>query len=100
MKYTVVIADLARSQFDELDARWLAVIIAAMRTHLQYDPRRESKSRIKRLRALRKPQFRLRVDALRVFYDVDDEKRHVAVVGIVDKDDAANWLRIHGEEST
>src|SRR4030095_605923 len=45
-----------------------------------------SKSRIKRLRGLRRPQYRLRVDNTRVFYDVIDEA--VAVLAIVPKDGA------------
>lgn len=32
----------------------------AMEEHLRHDPRRTSKSRIKRLRGFRKPEYRLR----------------------------------------
>ena len=40
--------------------------------HLRHDPRKVSRSRIKRLRGVRRPQFRLRVGEIRVFYDVSD----------------------------
>ena len=45
-----------------------------------------SKSRIKRLRGLSKPQFRLRIDDLRVFYDVAEKE--VQILAIVPKAEA------------
>ena len=69
----------------------------AIDDHLQHRPTAESKSRIKRLQDLRKPQYRLRVDNLRVFYDV--EGNTVFVHGIVDKPHAAEWLAEEGEPS-
>lgn len=68
----------------------------AMRTHLENAPKRESKSRIKRLKGLRQPQYRLRVDRLRVFYDVNDQQGRVEVLGFVMKPEAENWLKEHG----
>jgi len=56
---------------------------------------RLSKSRIKRLRGLRHPQFRLRVDDVRVYYDVYG--MDVEVLTIVDKSEAAAWLAQFGE---
>jgi mRNA-degrading endonuclease RelE of RelBE toxin-antitoxin system len=67
-----------------------------MRKHLEVAPKRQSKSRIKRLRQTRCPQYRLRVDRVRVFYDVSDEHRRVEVLGIVMKPQAAEWLEQHG----
>ncbi len=55
----------------------------------------QGKSRIKRLRGLQKPQYRLRVADLRVFYDVENEM--VIVHGIIDKPHAAEWLAEEGE---
>ena len=66
-----------------------------MDNHLPHDPTAESKSRIKRLRDLRKPQYRLRVDDLRVFYDVEMDE--VIVHGIVEKTHADDWLQETGE---
>jgi len=68
-----------------------------METHLRHQPTKKSKSRIKRLRGLSKPQYRLRVDDLRVFYDVS--KRRVEVLAIVAKADADAWLSKVGEKS-
>ena len=93
-----MIAESARAQFSRLNARWKATIIAGMHAHLEHEPRRESKSRIKRLRGLRKAQYRLRIDSMRLFYDVDDNAGRVEVLGIVDKDEASRWILSHGED--
>jgi mRNA-degrading endonuclease RelE of RelBE toxin-antitoxin system len=49
-----------------------------------------SKSRIKRLRGVTRPQYRLRVDEIRVFYDVVGTD--VEVLAIVAKSEAEQWL--------
>lgn len=49
-----------------------------------------SRSRIKRLRELSHPQYRLRVGDVRVFYDVVGST--VEVLAMVDKADASAWL--------
>ena len=54
------------------------------------------KSRIKRLRGLSHPQYRLRAgDDIRVFYDVTDEA--VQILAIVQKSKVDAWLAEHGE---
>jgi len=68
-----------------------------MEMHLRQEPKKTSKTRIKRLRGLSKPEFRLRVGDLRVFYDVT--KRKVQVLAIVAKADADTWLSKAGEKS-
>jgi mRNA-degrading endonuclease RelE of RelBE toxin-antitoxin system len=96
MKYQVVIAKSAQEAYKKLDARWRSSLKEAMRIHLENSPKQESKSRIKRLKGLRQPQYRLRVDRLRVFYDVNDEQGRVEVLGFVMKPEAAKWLQEHG----
>jgi mRNA interferase RelE/StbE len=96
MKYEVVVARDAQDQFEGLDGRWRSRLKREMREHLGHQPKRESKSRIKRLRGLRRPQYRMRVDDLRVFYDVNDELSRVEVLGFVDKSHAPEWLNLHG----
>jgi mRNA interferase RelE/StbE len=48
-----------------------------------HEPDRVSKSRIKRLRAMEQPQYRLRVEDYRVFYDIIDSD--VLIIAIVPK---------------
>ena len=96
MKYEVVIAMSAQEVFKGLDARWRSSLKEAMRIHLETAPKMESRSRIKRLKGLRQPQYRLRVDRMRVFYDVNDELGRVEVLGFVLKPQTQEWLEEHG----
>ena len=65
-------------------------ILDAIETHLRHDPTRTSRTRIKALRGLRQPQYRLRIGEVRVFYDVGGGV--VQVLAVVSKADAAAWL--------
>jgi len=96
MKYAVIVARDAQEQFAKLDGRWRSRLKKEMRRHLEHQPKRESKSRIKRLRGLRRPEYRMRVDDMRVFYDVNDDMQRVEVLGFVDRSDAPEWLNIRG----
>ncbi len=53
-----------------------------------------SKSRIKRLRGLRQPQYRLRIGEIRVFYDVVETEVHV--LAVTEKSEASKWLEEKG----
>ena len=65
--------------------------------HLRHEPKKTSKSSIKRLRGLAQPQYRLRVGDLRVFYDVEADS--VLVLAIILKSEADRWLREAGKSS-
>jgi mRNA-degrading endonuclease RelE of RelBE toxin-antitoxin system len=62
----------------------------ALDRHLRHQPERVSRSRFKRLRGLRRPQYRLRVGEVRVFYDVSGTT--VEVLAIMAKSEADAWL--------
>lgn len=79
----------------KLDAHVRAAVRDAIEKHLRHQPARTSKSRIRRLKGLARPQFRLRVGAVRVFYDVVETR--VEVLAIVQKSDAKAWLERTGE---
>ncbi len=66
-----------------------------MERHLRHEPEKLSRSRIKRLRGLSRPQYRLRVGDVRVFYDIEEDR--VEVLAIIDKAQAAAWLEEEGE---
>jgi mRNA-degrading endonuclease RelE of RelBE toxin-antitoxin system len=66
----------------------------ALETHLRHEPKKTSRSRIKRLRGLLRPQYRLRIDEVRVFYDVSSTT--VEVLAIVPKLEAESWLAQFG----
>ena len=93
MSYVVVVAQSAEEQFQKLDARGRSALKRAMREHLETAPAKESKSRIKRLRGLRQPQYRLRVDVMQVFYDINGPEKRVEVLGFVKKPETLQWLQ-------
>jgi len=94
MAYEVVLAPTAVAQYRSLKAAVRALVRDAMERHLSHQPTRVSKSRIKRLRGLAQPQFRLRVGDIRVFYDVGEKR--VDVLAIVTKAQAEIWLKEEG----
>lgn len=94
MQYEVVLAPEAARAYGALPAYRRAEVRDALEQHLRHDPRRVSKSRIKRLRGVSRPQYRLRIGEVRVFYDVTDKA--VEILAIVTKADAARWLADHG----
>lgn len=94
MKYTVTFAPRARDDYFAMSAYDRAVVRDAINTHLLHQPMLESKSRSKRLREMSKPQYRLRVGEIRVFYDVNGPE--VEVLGVVDKAHAEAWLQKWG----
>ena len=94
MPYEILLAPEAVEDFRLLKPNVRATVRDALDTFLRYQPTTISKSRIKRLRGLARPQYRLRVDEIRVFYDVSDNT--VEILAIVDKPDTAAWLEREG----
>lgn len=98
MQYEVVLAPEAARAYRALPAYRRAEVRDALDRHLRHEPTRVSKSRIKRLRGVSQPQYRLRVGEVRVFYDVTREA--VEILAIVTKTEAAAWLAEHGTPGT
>jgi|SRR6516164_1692684 mRNA-degrading endonuclease RelE of RelBE toxin-antitoxin system len=94
MRYEIVLAPDAAKAYRALLAYHRAEVRDALERHLRQQPTRRSKSRIKRLRGLSQPQYRLRVGEVRVFYDVTIKT--VEILAIVTKAEAARWLAEHG----
>jgi len=90
MPFAIVLAPEAVEDLKRLKASVRADIRTALETHLRHEPKKASRSRIKRLRGLRKPQYRLRVGEVRIFYDVSETT--VEVLAIVAKLEADSWL--------
>ena len=97
MRYAIEFAPQAAQDYRDLNAHVRAGVRDAIETHLRHQPTKTSKSRIKRLRGLSRPQYRLRVDDIRVFYDVS--KSTVNILAIVAKSLANEWLERCGEKS-
>ena len=98
MRYDILLALEAVEDLKNLAADVRAEVRDSMERYLRHEPKKTSKSRIKRLRGLSRPQYRLRVGAdIRVFYDVAAET--VEVLGIVSKSQAIQWLERYGESN-
>jgi mRNA interferase RelE/StbE len=97
MRYEIVLAPEAVEDLETLRANGRAEVKDAIQRHLRHEPTKPSRSRVKRLRGLSRPQFRLRVGDVRVFYDVTEAR--VEILAIVAKDLAASWLDRAGERS-
>jgi mRNA-degrading endonuclease RelE of RelBE toxin-antitoxin system len=95
MKYEIVLSPEAVSDLHRLKANLRAMVRDALETHLRCEPMRTSKSRIKRLRGISRPQYRLRVEDVRVYYDVTETA--VEVLAIVPKNESNLWLQKAGE---
>lgn len=95
MKYEIILAPEAVQDLKLLNAYQRSKIKDLIEVHLRYGPTKTSKSRIKRLRGLRHPQYRLRIDDFRIFYDIEEDK--VEILAIILKSKAAEWLKKVGE---
>jgi mRNA interferase RelE/StbE len=94
MPFDIILAPEAVEDLKRIKAHVRAAVRTALETYLRHEPDKISRSRIKRLRGLRQPQYRLRVGDVRVFYDVSGAT--VEVLAIVAKSEAKAWLAQFG----
>lgn len=94
MRFDIILAPEAIADLRKLKANLRTTIQEALETHLRHEPMKTSRSRIKRLRGLSRPRYRLRVEEVRVFYDVSGST--VEVLAIVAKSEAETWLAQFG----
>jgi mRNA interferase RelE/StbE len=90
MPFEIELAPEAVEDLKGLKANVRSEVRMAIDRHLRHEPRKLSRSRIKRLRGLSRPRFRLRIGEVRVFHDVSD--RTVEVLAIVVKSEVDLWL--------
>jgi mRNA-degrading endonuclease RelE of RelBE toxin-antitoxin system len=96
MRHEIILAPEAIHDLRGLRAHVQAEVRDALETHLRNEPGKVSRSRIKRLKGVTQPQYRLRVGEVRVFYDIHENR--VEVLAIVLKNDAAAWLKRIGRK--
>src|SRR5882762_4268841 len=97
MAFDVILSPEAVEDLKRLPANVRATVRSALERHLKHEPEKASRSRIKRLSGLRRPQYRLRVDEVRVFYDVSGTL--VEILAIVAKSEAESWLAQFGDRA-
>ena len=94
MRREIILAPGALKAFRRLPAHDRGEVRDALERHLRFEPTKVSKSRIKQLRGLSRPQYRLRVGDIQVFYDVTETS--VEVLAIIAKSQAQAWLEREG----
>ena len=94
MRFEIIFAPSAVAELRALPSHLRSEGRDEIETHLRFEPRKLSRSRIKRLRGLDRPQFRLKVGETRVFYDVTENA--VEVLAVVSKAEAEAWLKDQG----
>jgi len=92
-KYEIILKRSAIADMDALRKFDATEIADAMEKHLLNDPTKESKSRIKRLRGIKNPDYRLRVGDYRVFYVVDHDARRVEVLRVMHKNQTLPYYK-------
>jgi mRNA-degrading endonuclease RelE of RelBE toxin-antitoxin system len=90
MRFAILLAPEAVEDLRRLKANERSAVKEALETHLRHEPTKTSRSRIKRLRGIARPEYRLRVEEVRVFYDVSGSA--VEVLAIVPKPEIESWL--------
>jgi mRNA interferase RelE/StbE len=90
MRREIVLAPEAVQDLKRLSARDRSIVRDAIERYLRHDADQARGSCVKRLRGLSQPQYRLRVEEFRVFYDVADDV--VGVLAVVLKSETSAWL--------
>ena len=95
MKYAIILSPEAIEDLRGLKPSMRSQVKEGIESHLRHEPLKQSKSRIKRLRGIQRPGYRLRIGEIRVFYDVSGDT--VEVLAVVPKSKASEWLGKLGE---
>ena len=95
MRYEIIFAPEAVQDFKRLSARDRSTVKESIEKHLRVEPQKISKRRIKKLQGMSRPQYRLRVEEIRVFYDIVEAT--VEVLAIIPKSKSTEWLEEMGE---
>ena len=92
-KYEVILKRSAVNDMDSLRKYDAAAIADMMEKHLARAPGRESKSRIKRLRGIENPDYRLRIGEYRIFYNIEESQSRVIVLRVMHKDQTQEYYK-------
>ena len=90
LAFSIVLAPEAVEDLKRLKANIRSVVRAVVERHLRHEPAKASRSRIKRVRGITRPQYRLRIGDVRVFYDISNST--VEILAILSKSESEAWL--------
>jgi mRNA interferase RelE/StbE len=94
VRFEIIMSPRASTDLKRLSAHARAEVREHLERHLRHEPTHVSRSRIKRLRSLRRPQYRLLIGEIRAYYDVIESQVHVLT--IISKEQANAWLHEFG----
>jgi mRNA-degrading endonuclease RelE of RelBE toxin-antitoxin system len=89
----------AEKDLDGIRSFYRNQILDALDDSLQYTPTQVNRSRIKRLRGIDSPAYRLRVGEHRVYYDVDLAGETVTILRILTKEESLRYLNEVADEN-
>lgn len=92
-RFTIILKPTARRDLDRLRSFDAAKIADGIERVLGDQPARERGSRIKRLKGIADPDYRLRLDEHRVFYNVNTEACRVDVLRILHKSETLGYYK-------
>lgn len=99
MAFDIEITHSAERDLDRLRAFHRSKILGALEQYLCHAPTQVSHSRIKCLRLMGSPAYRLRVDNYRVYYDADEVEQIATVLRVLHKQDSFDYLRATGGDA-
>ena len=91
--YEIFLKSSAIQDIDSLKKYDAARIVDSIEKFLKFQPTLESKSRIKKLRGITDPDYRLRIGNYRVFYTVDERERRIEILRLMHKNQTANYYK-------
>ena len=99
MAFGIEFVTEAEADLDTLQPFYRSQILDAIEQHFHHAPTQVSHARIKRLRSVTSPAYRLRVGEYRVFYDVGREQQVVTILRVLSKERSLQYLaEIEGGE--
>jgi mRNA-degrading endonuclease RelE of RelBE toxin-antitoxin system len=90
-QYEIVLKPSAIRDMDGLHGYEAAIVADGIEEFLTREPKRESKSRIKRLRGAQKADYRLRIGEYRVFYSVEPAAKRVEILRVLHKQETRDF---------
>ena len=90
-RHKITLKPVAVCDIDRLRKYDATRVLDGIEKHLTHEPTKESKSRIKRLRGITNPDYRLRIGVYRVFYTVDLSDRQVDVLRVMHKHETEQY---------
>lgn len=100
MAFDIEITAEAEHDLADIKPFYRAKILDSIEEHLQFTPMQASRTRIKRLRLLESPAYRLRIDNYRIHYDVDEDAQSVTVLRILSKEASLQYLGGVSDDNT